>query len=315
MSGFVKAERSAAKLRMALVGPSGSGKTMSALKIGQGLGERIAVIDTEHGSASKYAGDVADFDVMELSSYHPDRFIEGIQAAAKAGYQVLIIDSLSHAWAGEGGVLSQVDQIAARQQSKGNTFGAWREATPLHNKLINAILAAPMHVICTMRAKTEYVLEANDRGKQVPRKVGLAPVQRDGMEYEFDVVGDIDTDHRLVVSKSRYTPLADRVIERPGMELGQELGGWLGSGVEDAQMVKARNVCTDLITDLTDRGYEQACTGCSRMPTRHRTPPQWPQNRLRRRSRPNQAGRWGQRRQPGYTKPWRPCSRARRMKA
>lgn len=254
-NGFIKAERKQARLRLALVGPSGAGKTMTALKIAQGLGQRIAVIDTEHGSASKYAGDVADFDTLELTDYHPDKFIAGIQAAAQAGYEVLIIDSLSHAWAGEGGVLSQVDQIAARQQTKGNTFGAWREATPMHNRLINAILAAPMHVICTMRAKTEYVQEKDDRGRTQIRKVGLAPVQRDGMEYEMDVVGDIDTSHNLVITKSRYSPLADRVIERPGVDLGRELGAWLGSGVEDARMVKARNTCADLMTTLADSGH------------------------------------------------------------
>lgn len=260
MTGFKKAERSAAKLRMALIGPSGSGKTMSALKIAQGLGQRIAVIDTEHGSASKYAGDVADFDTLELSEYHPDHFIQGIQDAARAGYDVLIIDSLSHAWAGEGGVLTQVDQIAARQRTQGNSFGAWREATPLHNRLINAILAAPMHVICTMRAKTEYVQEKDDRGKTQIRKVGLAPVQRDGMEYEFDVVGDVDITHTLVITKSRYSPLSDRVIEKPGQELGAELGAWLGSGVPDARLVKAVNICTDLSAALTDSGHGEAAT-------------------------------------------------------
>ncbi len=263
MTGFVKAERRTAKLRLALVGPSGAGKTMSALKIAQGLGQRIAVIDTEHGSASKYAGEICDFDTLELTDYHPDKFIEGIRTAAQAGYEVLIIDSLSHAWAGEGGVLSQVDQIAARQQAKGNTFGAWREATPMHNRLINAILSAPMHVICTMRAKTEYVQEKDDRGRTQIRKVGLAPVQRDGMEYEMDVVGDIDTAHNLVITKSRYSPLSDRVIDKPGVELGRELAAWLGSGVEDARMVKARAACADLTAALTSSGHGEAARKAS----------------------------------------------------
>ncbi len=261
MSRFQKAERKQARLRMALIGPSGSGKTMSALKIAQGLGQRIAVIDTEHGSASKYAGDVAEFDTLELRDYHPDHFIQGIQDAARAGYDVLIIDSLSHAWAGEGGVLSQVDQIAARQRTQGNTFGAWREATPLHNRLINAILAAPMHVICTMRAKTEYVQEKDDRGRTQIRKVGLAPVQRDGMEYEFDVVGDIDAAHALVITKSRYAPLSDRVIPTPGRDLGEELGAWLGSGVPDARLVKAVSLITDLRASLSEQGHGKAVEG------------------------------------------------------
>lgn len=261
MSTFKPAERKQARLRMALIGPSGSGKTMTALKIAQGLGARIAVIDTEHGSASKYAGDVAQFDTMELTDYHPDRFIQGIQDAGKAGYDVLIIDSLSHAWAGEGGVLSQVDQIAARQRQQGNTFGAWREATPLHNRLINAILAAPLHVICTMRAKTEYVQEKDERGRTQIRKVGLAPVQRDGMEYEFDIVGDVDTAHSLLITKSRYAPMSDRVIPTPGREVGEELAGWLSSGVPDARLVKAVNICTELKASLTAQGHGEAVQG------------------------------------------------------
>lgn len=266
MSGFVKAEKTQAKLRMALIGPSGSGKTMSALKIAQGLGQRIAVIDTEHGSASKYAGDVAEFDTMQLSEYHPDHFIQGIQNAGRAGYEVLIIDSLSHAWAGEGGVLSQVDQIASRQRTQGNSFGAWREATPMHNRLINAILSAPMHVICTMRAKTEYVQEKDDRGKTVIRKVGLAPVQRDGMEYEFDVVGDVGADHSLTVTKSRYEPLSDRVIDRAGVDLGRELGEWLGSGVPDARVLKARDACRQLWDSLPPERSEAAARAAEPFP-------------------------------------------------
>lgn len=257
MSGFQKAQKTQAKLRMALIGPSGSGKTMSALKIAQGLGQRIALIDTEHGSASKYAGDVAEFDTMQLSDYHPDKFIQGIQDAARAGYDVLIIDSLSHAWTGAGGVLEQVDEIAARNRG-GSSFNAWRDGSKLHNALINAILAAPMHVICTMRAKTEYVQEKDDRGKTQIKKLGLAPVQRDGMEYEFDVVGDVDIEHRLIVTKSRYAPLADRVIDRPGSELGSELGAWLGSGVPDARLVRAVATCQELQDALTDSGHGEA---------------------------------------------------------
>lgn len=262
MTGFTKAQKTQARLRMALIGPSGSGKTMSALKIAQGLGERIALIDTEHGSASKYAGDVAEFDTLHLSDYHPDRFIGGIQDAARAGYDVLIIDSLSHAWTGAGGVLEQVDQIAARNRG-GSSFNAWRDGSKLHNALINAILAAPMHVICTMRAKTEYVQERDASGKTQIRKLGLAPVQRDGMEYEFDVVGDVDIEHKLIVTKSRYSPLADRVIERPDADLGRELGAWLGSGVPDARLVKAVNTCRELRDALTTAGHSEAVQGAS----------------------------------------------------
>ena len=102
---FKKAERKRAKLRLALSGPSGSGKTYGALQIAKGLGGKIAVLDTERGSASLYS-DTVDFDVVELGPpYEPERFIEVMDAAAKAGYEVLIIDSITHEWKGAGGIL------------------------------------------------------------------------------------------------------------------------------------------------------------------------------------------------------------------
>jgi len=229
--GFQKATKKKSKLRLALVGPSGAGKTYSALLIAKALGKKIAVVDTEHGSASKYAGDVADFDVLELTSFDPDHYIHAIETAAREGYDVVVIDSLSHAWAGKGGLLEFVDQAAKRSQS-GNSYTAWRDATPKHNRLIDALIQAPLHVIATMRAKTEYVLEQGKGSKLMPRKVGLAPVQRDGMEYEFDVVGDITLDHELLITKTRCSALADAVISRPGEELGRTLLAWLSDGAD-----------------------------------------------------------------------------------
>lgn len=220
---FQPAQRHQSKARIAICGPAGSGKTLTALYIAQGLGGKIAVIDTEHGSASKYADDNLAFDVLELTSFSPETYIKAVQAAA--GYDVLIIDSLSHAWAGAGGALELVDLAAARSKNP-NSFAAWREVTPLHNRMVEAILAAPMHVIVTLRTKTEYLLEQQG-GKSVPRKVGLAPVQRDGIEYEFDVVGEIDLDHRLVVTKTRYQPLDGAVVEKPGADFGKRIAEWL----------------------------------------------------------------------------------------
>src|SRR5262245_28312049 len=154
---FKQATKKQAKLRMAIIGPSGSGKTYSALAVGQHLGKKIAVIDTESGSASKYVGKF-QFDVLELESHEPTTYIEAIEAAEAAGYDVLIIDSLSHAWMGRGGALEQVDRIAKRTQS-GNSFTAWRDVTPQHNALVEAMLRCKCHLIATMRAKTEYVME------------------------------------------------------------------------------------------------------------------------------------------------------------
>ncbi len=230
---FKRATKSQAKLRMALMGPSGSGKTFTALSVAATFG-KVAVIDTEHGSASKY-GDRFVFDVLELADYHPQQYIDAIRAAAEAGgelgspYDVLVIDSLSHAWNGSGGVLEIVDKAAKRSDSK-NTFAAWRDATPLHNQLVEALLAAPLHVIVTMRSKTEYVLERDERGKMTPRKVGLAPVQREGMEYEFDVVAEMDMQNTLVVTKTRIPRLTGKVIPCPGAALGETLKAWLADG-------------------------------------------------------------------------------------
>lgn len=221
---FTKAVKRKAKLRIGLVGPSGSGKTYTALRIAKGLGGKVAVIDTEHGSASLYA-DQFEFDVLELTSFGPDTYSDAITAAVNAGYDVVIIDSLSHAWMGKDGALEQVDKAAARSQ--GNSFAAWRTVTPKHNRMIDTITAAGAHLIATMRSKTEYVIEEDSRGKKVPKKIGLAPVQRDGMEYEFTVVGDMDHEHRWCVTKSRVSVLADAVIEKPGEDVAKTLLDWL----------------------------------------------------------------------------------------
>ena len=227
--GFKKATKSAAKLRLGLVGPAGSGKTMSALRIAHGLGGRIAVIDTERGSASLYSGERGlDFDVLELDSYEAEHFIGAIRQAEQAGYDVLIIDSLSHAWAGKGGILEFVDQAAKR--SGGGSFSGWRDATPRHNQLVDAILGAKLHVICTLRSKVEHVIEQVNGRTQV-RKVGLQPVQRDGLEYEFTVVGDVTQDHELIVTKTRAAWLKDKIIREAGEELGQQLAAWLSDGL------------------------------------------------------------------------------------
>ncbi|OUL23976.1 hypothetical protein BV378_20300 [Nostoc sp. RF31YmG] len=224
---FKKATKSQIKLRLALVGISGSGKTYTALNTASHLGKSVAVIDTEHRSASKYA-DLFNFDTCELTSFHPQNYIDAITAAS--GYDVLIIDSLSHAWMGKDGALEQVDRIAKRSQTS-NTFAAWRDVTPLHNQLVEAMLSCPCHLIVTMRSKSDYVMEEyEDKGKKKTRpvKVGLAPIQRDGVEYEFDVVGDMDKDNNLIITKSRCPNLSGQVIHKPAKELAYTLRAWMG---------------------------------------------------------------------------------------
>ena len=235
MSGFKRATKAQAKLRLGLIGPAGSGKTMTAIRIAHGLGGRVAVIDTERGSASLYAGERGlAFDVLELETYEADRFIDAIREAEQAGYDVLIIDSLSHAWAGKGGILEFVDNAAKR--SGGGSFSGWRDATPRHNQLVDAILGAKLHIICTLRSKVEHVIEQVNGRTQV-RKVGLQPVQRDGLEYEFTVVGDVNQDHELIVTKTRAAWLKDAIIREAGEELGKKLAEWLAGG-EPAQQAQ-----------------------------------------------------------------------------
>lgn len=228
MGLFTKAVKHDAKLRLAIAGPSGSGKTFSALAIATGLGGPIAFVDTEHGSASKYA-DIFDFDVAEMHApYHPDKFIKAIQGAAEAGYKVVILDSMTHAWNGEGGLLELVEQATKRQKTP-NSYTAWHDVTPIQNKLIEAIVSTNIHIIATMRSKQEYVQEKDNNGRSTIRKVGMAPIQRDGFEYEFDIFFDMDTDNNAVVSKTRCSALAGQVIAKPGAQVAKTLKNWLSS--------------------------------------------------------------------------------------
>jgi hypothetical protein len=231
---FKRAERKQAKLRLAICGPSGSGKTYSALLIAQGLGGRVAMIDTERGSGELYA-DLSDYDVAQLTPpFTPDRYIELIKGAEAAGDNVCIIDSLSHAWTGEGGVLDLHDRAAKAVK---NSFTAWREVTPRHNALVDALLNADMHIIVTMRTKVAYemVEETNASGKKVqkPVKIGLAPIQREGIDYEFTVVFDLSIDGHIASTSKDRTSLFDGQYFTPGIETGRKLLDWLNTGRDE----------------------------------------------------------------------------------
>jgi hypothetical protein len=236
MTLFKRAVRKASKLRIGLVGPAGSGKTMTALRLAMGLapGGRIAVIDTEHDSASLYQGECVeegqiDFCVVSLDDYQPGRFIEAIRAAEAEGFDVLIIDSLSHAWSGVLAEKDRVTRTGAPGIKRGDSFAAWRVATPMHNELVTCILASGMHVIATMRCKTEYTMEVGSDGKSRPAKVGLAPIQRNGMEYEFTVVADLDNGVSTV-TKTRCSPLQGQAYEHAGADVAGILRDWLDGG-------------------------------------------------------------------------------------
>jgi hypothetical protein len=242
---FKEAIKHQAKLRLAIAGPAGSGKTYTGLLIARSLanGGKIAVVDTEHGSASKYA-DLFSFDVDEMDPpYHPDRFVDAIKEAAAAGYSVILLDSLTHAWNGTGGLLEIVDSFAARSNSK-NTFAAWKQGTPIYNKLVDHIIQSNIHIIATMRQKQEYVLEQDERGKQKPVKVGLAPIQREGFEYEFDVVMNMDNDNQGVIVKTRCPALAGGVYRKPGKDVAEILSAWLSGAPAEKKPVPVPVVST-----------------------------------------------------------------------
>lgn len=224
-----RAERKKAKLRLGIAAPSGAGKTYSSLLLSFGMGGKVGLIDTEHGSGDLYAH-LGDYDIISIEApYTVPKYLQAIKAFEAAGYSTIIIDSLSHAWAGDGGLLDKQGKIA--DSGKANGFAAWRTITPEHNALVEAMLRSPCHIIATMRAKQEYVLETNDKGKQTPKKVGLAPVQRDGMEYEFTVMLDIDMNHVASASKDR-TSLFDGQFFKISEGTGKKLLDWLESGSE-----------------------------------------------------------------------------------
>jgi hypothetical protein len=227
---FRRAERTKTWIKIAMTGPSGSGKTYSALKLAFGLGQRVALLDTENGSGSLYAH-LGEYDTCEITApFTVEKYQQGIRDAAAAGYDVLIIDSLTHEWAGEGGLLAQKEALDMRG---GNQFTNWASVTKLHEALKATILQSPLHIIATMRSKAEYVVDQADGRKAAPRKVGMAPIQRDGMEYEFTVVFDVQADHSAIATKDR-TSLFETLNRRISEEEGRLLARWLESGAEPA---------------------------------------------------------------------------------
>lgn len=195
--------------------------------------DKLCLIDTENNSGSLYVGTrvggitVGEYLTINLTPpYSAQRYLEAISAAESAGVEYLIIDSLTHAWTGVGGLLELQGNIASRS---GNSYTAWREVTPQHNALIDKILHCPMHVAATMRTKTEYAIEENDRGKKTPRKIGMAPVFRDGIEFEFSTFFDVAQDHTANASKDR-TGLFDGKYFLITPDTGAQFYGWLSSG-------------------------------------------------------------------------------------
>lgn len=260
---FQKVQRKAAKMRVAVAGPSGAGKTLSALYLAYGVtGDwgKIALIDTEHGRGQFY-GNRSDLEVGEylyqelVPPFTVERYIaiakEAEQAVGPEG--VVIIDSFSHAWEGEGGVLD-FKELTEQQQGK-NSFTAWSDAGKKQNTLINTLLSLNAHVIVTMRTKMAYAMEQNDRGKTVPVKIGLAPVQRENTEYEFDLVFNIARNHIACVSKD--TTFLDNWNGVITPELGTSLKNWLAGGAEPHRCTD----CNTVIMEAQGRSADQIAEG------------------------------------------------------
>ena len=244
---FKKAVKTKSRLRLAIDGVSGSGKTYTALAIASGMGGTIALIDTEHGSAALY-GDRFDFDTLDLTSFQIEDYCEALKAGAEAGYDIVIIDSTSHAW---DALLERVERIANVKYG-GNTWRAWNDGTPLQRKLIEAMLSYPGHVIVTCRSKTEYSVDKDDKGRTTIKKVGTAAVQRAGFEYEFTMAMSMDVNHVGSVTKDRTGKFQDKFIEKPGKEFGQQLIVWLNEGADPPPQptITLRQQCIDSWNEL-----------------------------------------------------------------
>jgi hypothetical protein len=249
-----KARRSATKLRLLLTGPSGSGKTWGALQIAKGIGGKCVVIDTEEGSSDLY-DHLHDFDVIDLRPpFSPERYIEAIAAAEAAGYEVIIVDSVTHCWSGSGGCLELLEDVA-KAQFRGNTWSAFSVITPRWRAFVDKLLRSPAHVICSGRSKTETA-QVDDHGKKKVAKLGMKLEARDGLEFEFTCVLDVIHDgHYATVSKDR-TGLFAGDPKPITVETGRRLAEWLAGGhavevtaVDDQAVVaKARDAISEAAT-------------------------------------------------------------------
>jgi len=239
---FRTAVRKMSKLRLALAGPAGSGKTLSALRVAKGLGEVLglttAVIDTEKGSSELYAGilrghvhlpdgwSFGEFSILEFNPpFSPAKYVKGIKLAEEEGFGILIVDSISHAWAGQGGILEIVD-TAMKADIRGNKFRAWEKGTQEQNAMVDAILQSKLHVIVTMRTKTAWDVKQTD-GKVKPIKIGLAPVQREGLDYEFTTVLDLSVDSHIALASKDRTGIFDSVPMLLTEETGRIMAEYL----------------------------------------------------------------------------------------
>ncbi|WP_051905959.1 MULTISPECIES: AAA family ATPase [Streptomyces] len=256
---FAPATRETARARIGVQGPAGSGKTKTALRLAEGLaqGGLIGVVDTERGSALKYAPvpgrpdiEAHEFAHLPMAFCSPENLIAAVRAAEEGRVAVLIIDSWSHFWAGKGGLLARVEEEG--KKINGGKFSAWDPVNKLEQDMLDALLGFPGHVIVTMRTKTDYEL---NNGKV--KKLGVKTVQREGAEYEVDVVLDM-IEGTGTVTKTRYTPLDGACVHHPGPEFAEAILEQLGQGVDPVQVIVDELVADSLTYDRALELHGQA---------------------------------------------------------
>lgn len=247
----VDAARENFLVRAGFCGPAGSGKTYTTLLVATILSEMLDLgpvwlIDSENRSSLKHArsrstGKGFHFKMVPLPSgdYSPQNYMDALKHCEEQGARIIIIDSLSHAWNGSNGVLEQVDRKTEQSRSKSSFTEGWRVMTPVQNKLIQRILGSSAHILLTLRAKVEWVVGDNDKGRKAPTRVGMAPVQREGVDYEPDLMFDLSVpDNQGTVSKSRSDRIQPgEVFEKPGWELALRLAEW----VHDEDLPRSRD--------------------------------------------------------------------------
>lgn len=239
---FTQATKEKAKARIMISGPSGSGKTTAALEIATTLGEKIAVIDTENNSASLYS-DRYNFQTLDFQApYAPEDFVQAIDMAEDANFDVIIVDGITPEWSGTGGCLDIQTKLGGR-------FQDWAKVTPRHRKFIDKILACKTHIICTCRSKQGYAMD--EKTKKVT-KVGMAPEQRDGLDYEMTLVFDVNQQHMAEATKDR-TRLFDGKQFMIAKSTGQEIMDWLNSGATPAPKV---NTIDDVRSAMKSAGIK-----------------------------------------------------------
>lgn len=263
MSGFRKAARHYRKVRIAIDGPAGAGKTYTSLAIATGLTKgtngQIAVIDSEHGRSEAYAGLYA-FDICPLADKTIRGYLDAMGEAARGGYEVVVIDSLTHVWHS---TLAFNEQVA-KDRFRGNTQAAWSVTTPLWKEFLDSILAQPYHVIATMRSRTRWMEDRDNNGKAKLTKQGAEPDMRGGIEFEFDLFGSVDLySHTLDFTKNITLGVVKDSYLTPGPELGEAVALWLADAEPEREPTRAERIKADptCVVQVLREEYPEATDG------------------------------------------------------